>query len=371
MAAEHSYPQLRVNWTWFILALLILWTLALGYFPSMTLNLPASYYWLMALVAVIGIFLSIVLHEMTHSLMARRYGLAGKTITLFIFGGVADLQKEPTRPGAEFWIAVVGPIFSIAFGVFFAVIEYVGTRDAWPQPILDVAHYLALFNFIIAYFNLIPAFPLDGGRIFRSIVWAWTGDVRKATRIASGLSTFFGWLLIVLGVVQILSLGPFNFINGLWLIFLGMFLNALARANYFHVLMSSVLAREPIEHAMKHENFSVHPDTSLRELVNDVYKYHTKLFPVTDGEKLVGCVEYKGVKNVPEREWSAHQVREIIEPESSENVISPHDEIMRVFERLRSGVNDELIVADHGQVVGRVSLRDILDFFALKMELGG
>jgi len=369
--AEHSYPQLRVNWTWFILAILILWTLALGYFPSMNQDLSASAYWMMALVALAGIFLSIVLHELSHSLMARRFGLQGKSITLFIFGGVADLQKEPTRPGAEFWIAVVGPAFSIVFATLFAVIEYWGTRLAWSQAVLDVTHYLALFNFIIAYFNLIPAFPLDGGRIFRSIVWAWTGDVRKATRIASGLSTFFGWFLIFLGVMQILALGPFNFINGIWLIFLGAFLITLAKANYLHVLMSSVLAREPIERAMKHENFSVHLDTPLSELVDDVYKYHTKIFPVTEGEKLVGCVEYKGVKNVPEREWNRHQVREIVEPQTAEKVVSPREEIMRVFDKLKSGRNDELIVADQGRVVGRVSLRDILDFFTLKMELGG
>lgn len=372
MAAESAFPKVRINWTWFILAILILWTLAFTYFPSVTMNLSTGAYWLMALAGLIGIVVSIVLHEMSHSLMASRFGLGARTITLFVFGGVADLRSEPTRPGAEFWIAAVGPFFSFLFGIFFSVVEYFGVQAGWSQPVTDVARYLARFNLVVAYFNMLPAFPLDGGRIFRSAVWAWTGDVKKATRIASGLSRFFAYLLIVLGVLQALAFTAFGVINGVWLIFLGIFLNALTSANYLHAMMSNLLERETVARAMKRDQFSVHPETSLREFVDDVYKHQSKLLPVTDErEKLVGLAEFQGVKAVPEGEWSRHQVREIVEPKAEESVVSPRDAIMPVLERLKNGRHDELIVADQGRVVGRISVRDIMDFFTLKMELEG
>ena len=205
--------EVKVDITWTILALLVTWTLALGFFPERYENLTTVTYWWMGVIGALGLFASIVFHELCHSLVARRNGLPMEGITLFIFGGVAEMHEEPASPKAELWMAVAGPLSSILLALIFYLASLAGKAGALPLPVTGVISYLALINGILAGFNLLPAFPLDGGRILRAILWMRSGSLRLATRIASGIGSGFGTLLIILGVFSVLF---GSFIGGIW-----------------------------------------------------------------------------------------------------------------------------------------------------------
>jgi len=195
--------EVGIDASWVIIAILIAWSLSTGVFPFQYKDLATQTYWMMGILGAIGLFLSIIAHEFCHSLVARKSGMPMKGITLFIFGGVAEMGEEPPSAKAEFQIAVVGPLSSIAIALLFYAIYALGEVGGWPPPFNGVVAYLAMINMLLAVFNLIPAFPLDGGRILRSILWGWKKNLRWATRVASGIGSGFGIFLIVLGVIRI------------------------------------------------------------------------------------------------------------------------------------------------------------------------
>jgi Zn-dependent protease len=176
--------EVRIDWSWIILAILVAWSLSVGFFPFRFRNLSTETYWLMGIVGALGLFFSIIFHEMSHSLVARRYGMPMKGITLFIFGGVAEMGEEPSSAKTELMMALAGPISSIVMALVFYGISLLGRQGEWPQPVIGVIQYLSYINGLLAGFNLIPAFPLDGGRILRSILWGWKSNLRWATRIS-------------------------------------------------------------------------------------------------------------------------------------------------------------------------------------------
>jgi Zn-dependent protease len=205
--------EVKIDLSWVILALLITWSLAQGLFPHYFKGLTNATYWWMGIFGALGLFFSIVFHELCHSLVARKYGLPIKGITLFIFGGVASMEQEPPSAKAEFLMAIAGPASSIVLGVIFFIIRTVGIETDWSVPLTGIFTYLAFINWVLAGFNLIPAFPLDGGRVLRSALWKWKNDIRWSTRIASRVGAVFGLVLIFLGVIQFFS---GNFIGGIW-----------------------------------------------------------------------------------------------------------------------------------------------------------
>ncbi len=361
--------EVKVDPSWLILAVLITWSLARGLFPAYYENLSLTSYWWMGVAGTLGLFLAIVFHELSHSLVARRRGLPMKGITLFIFGGVAEMSDEPENPKTELVMAAAGPISSIVLGLFFLAIWLGSRAGGWPVPVIGVLGYLAFINFILAGFNLLPAFPLDGGRILRSLLWRWQGSLRRATRTSSRIGAGFGVVLIVLGAVNFIS---GNFIGGAWWFLIGMFLRSAAQSSYRQVVIRKTLEGEKVERFMNREPVSVPAGASVEELVNDyVYRHHFKMYPVVEGERLAGCVTTRRIKEVPREEWSQRRVGELINGCSEENSISPETDAVEALAVMNRTENGRLLVVEDGRLVGLITLKDLLGFLSVKLDLEG
>jgi len=361
--------SVRIDISWIIIAILITWSLALGLFPQYYKDLSKATYWLMGAIGALGLFASIVFHELCHSLVARRYGLPMKGITLFIFGGVAEMEEAPPSAKVEFLMAVAGPISSILLGGFFYGILIVGRAIGFPDPVRGVIGYLAVINLILAAFNLLPAFPLDGGRMLRSALWGWKGNLRWATRIASRIGIGFGMVLVFFGVLQVL-LG--NFIGGIWWFMIGMFLQNAARGSYQQVLTRQAFKGEKVRRFMEPNPITVPPSISIKELVEDFfYKYYFKMFPVVENGRLLGCITSRQVKGITRQEWDQHTVRELVWKCSPENTISPEDDVLKALSIMSIAGNSRLMVVEGDRLVGIVALKDMLTLLSLKMDLEG
>jgi len=361
--------EVKLNLTWLLLALLITWTLAAGFFPADYPELAPATYWWMGLAGAAGILFSIVFHELTHSLVARRYGLPIKGITLFIFGGVAEMETEPSRPKVEFLMAVAGPLASLLLAGVFDQAERIAEALSWSVAVVGVLHYLALLNLVLAIFNLVPAFPLDGGRMLRAALWHWTGNLRRATLIASRIGSGFAIALMVLGALAFIQ---GNFVAGMWWVLIGAFLRSAANSSYQQLLVREALRDKPVRELMSTEPVTVGSETTLEQLLEDyVYRHHFKLLPVVDGGELKGCITVRDIKQVPREKWASATVADVASPCSSRNTVSPNVPASRLLAEMgRPGaVESRLMVVDDGRLVGVISLRDLAEYVALKLEL--
>jgi Zn-dependent protease len=362
--------KVRVDASWLIIAALVTWSLAVGLFPATYRGLTASAYWWMGAMGALGLFGSIVVHELSHSLVARRFGLPMEGITLFVFGGVAEMGEEPKSAKVEFLMAIAGPLTSILIGaVCYAV--YHAVKGVWPVPVIGVVAYLYWINWILAAFNLIPAFPLDGGRVLRSALWRyWNGDLRRATRVASSIGSGFGVVLMVLAVWQLFQ---GSFIGAVWWFMIGMFLRGASQASYQQMVVRTVLGGEPVRRFMKTDPVTVHPDMSIEELVDSyVYRYHYKMFPVVIGSnQLAGCVTTQQVKTVPRDEWRRHTVMDVMQPPSPRNTVGPDTDAMSALQLMSTTRTSRLLVAERGTLVGIIVLKDLLSLLSLKLDLEG
>jgi Zn-dependent protease len=354
--------------SWLIVVVLVVWTLARGTFPQTTPGLAPATYWVMAVLGAIGLFGSIVLHELGHSLVARQFDVPIRGITLFIFGGVAELEREPPTAKAEFWVAVGGPLVSVLIGGVSLVIWFVATATGWPPPIRAFFGFLAWINLVLVAFNMIPAFPLDGGRVLRSLLWATKGSLRWATKVTSTIGSLFGLFLIGLGILFLLNGVIFQ---GIWFVLIGMFLRAAASASYQQLLVRRALEGEPVHRFMTRDPVTAPAEITLRELVEDyIYRHHYKMFPVVDAEgRLIGCISTSQVKSVPREDWESTTVGEVAEQCSGRNTISPFADAMSALSRMqRLGVS-RLMVTEGDRVVGMFSIRDVMKLMELRVEL--
>ena len=360
--------QVSLDPSWFLLALLITWTLASGLFPIDYPDLETPVYWWMGVAGAIGIFFSIIFHEFSHSMVARWFGIKISGITLFVFGGVAKLEKEPPSPSSEFLMAAAGPLSSFLLAAIFSAIEDFAIASNWPTPVVGVLFYLAYINTILAIFNLVPAFPLDGGRMFRAALWAWKKDLRGATKISSQIGRGFGLVLIILGVLSFIQ---GNFIGGMWWILIGMFLRGAASGSYKQLLAKQVVSDEPISSFMQHNPVTVPPSSSIADWIEDfVYEYHFKMFPVVENSRLLGCISTDSIKGLSRDDWQNTTVRELMVPVSKDNTIASDtstQELMSNFLLNRRG--SRYMVVDKEQLVGMISLKDLLEVIALKLEI--
>ncbi len=361
--------EVRIDASWLIIAALVLWSLAVGLFPYWYPGLPAGTYWWMGAIGAAGLFGSIIVHELFHSLVARRYGMPMRGITLFVFGGIAEMEHEPQSAKAEFMMAIAGPLASIGIGFVFYGLTLAG-RDVWPIPVLGIVAYLAWINWILAAFNLIPAFPLDGGRVLRAALWHFKGDLPRATRIASGVGATFGVILMVLGVFQLFT---GNFIGAVWWFLIGLFIRGASQMSYQQVLVRAALEGEPVRRFMNTQPITVAPDTSVEELVEDyIYRYHHRMYPVVGpSQELIGCVSTEQVKSVPRNQWGQHRVEEILQPCSVRNTISPDVDAASVLAKMSKTGTSRLMVVDQGRLLALVSSRDLTRFLSTKLELEG
>lgn len=358
--------QIRLDPSWFIIAVLITWTLAVGVFPNTHAGLSASTYWAMGVAGAIGLFISIVLHEFSHSIVARRYGIPMKGITLFVFGGVAEMGDEPPNPKSEFMMAIAGPIASCIIGGVFLLLGFLA-GNILRGSVEGVLMYLGTINLILAAFNMVPAFPLDGGRVLRSALWHFKGNLRKATRIAANFGSAFGILLFVLGTFAIIT---GNFISGFWWFLLGMFVRQAAAGAYQSVIVREQLKGEPVSKFMRTDVISVPGEITVRDLVEDyVYRHHYSMFPVVAGEELAGCVTTSEIRNVPKEAWERTPVSDIATKCDPSSTVAPNEDMMKAFTKMAQTGASQLMVVDAGKVVGIVSARDIMNMLAVRVEL--
>jgi Zn-dependent protease len=358
--------EVKVDLSWLILAVLITWSLARGLFPQYYQDLSTWSYWWMGIGGMIGLFLSIVLHELAHSLVARRYGIPMHGITLFIFGGVAEMTDEPESAKSELLMAIAGPITSVIIGFILLGLSWT-VGSGWTTPVQGVLIYLGFLNIVLAVFNMLPAYPLDGGRVLRSVLWTWKNDLRWATRVTSRIGSGFGIVLIIFGAINFIT---GNFIGGIWMALIGLFLRSVAQQGYQQLLIRKSLEGETIERFMRTNPVTVPRSKSVREFVEDyVYQHHFKLYPVVEDSRLAGCATVDRVKDVDREEWDNKTVGDIAAECNDENTMSPDTDAVDALGKMRKTGKSRMMVARDGELVGVIALKDMLDFLSLKIDL--
>lgn len=352
--------------SWFVVAVLITWSLATSLFPSQYKDLGPSTYWFMGLAGAIGLFLSILAHELGHSVVAQQFSVPIRGITLFLFGGVAELAREPPSAWAEFWVAIAGPAVSAVVALGFLGLGAVAPLFL-PVPITGVLSYLGWVNGLVVVFNLIPAFPLDGGRVLRSLIWSWRGDLRQATRITATLGTAFGTFLVLMGIFTLLQGG---LIQGIWSVMIGVFLRNGAQMSYQQALIRRALEGETISRFMTTTVIGVPHSLTIQQFVDDyLLHFHHKLYPVFSANQLLGSITSRDVLRVARGDWQTHTVGQMLQPLNAENTISPQADAMEALARMNREQQSRLMVVRDGQLVGVLTLKDLIDFMALKVEL--
>ncbi len=360
--------KVRIDLSWIFLAVLVTWSLAQGFFPNFYMGLKADTYWWMGVFGALGLFGSIIFHELFHSLVARKYGMPMKEITLFIFGGVANMEDEPPNAKAEFLMAIAGPLSSFALALGAYGLSRLAILNLRLFPVFAVLSYLSWINVLLAIFNLVPAFPLDGGRVLRAALWQWKKNINRATRIASGIGSGFGIFLIVSGIYFLIS-GAF--IGGLWWALIGMFLWSASRMSYQRLLLSQAFRGEPVRRFMKSDPVTVPRSVTLDDFVDDyVYKHHFKMFPVSENGNSPQCITVRDVKSIPRDEWSDYTVGEVAHSCSSDNSIQAGEDAMHALSKINTSNNSRLMVLDEQKnLVGILALKDLLRFLSLKLDL--
>lgn len=358
----------HVDLSWLIIAVLITWSLAAGYFPFRYEGISSSTYWLMGIAGAAGLFFSIVFHELFHSVVARRFGLPMKGITLFIFGGVAEMDDEPPGPKAEFYMAIAGPFSSVVLSLAFFAVHAAG-EAVLPAAVTGVLDYLAFLNLVLAGFNLLPAFPLDGGRVLRSLLWQWKKDLRWATRVASAIGSGFGLLLIFSGLLNLMT---GNVIGGIWQAMIGLFLRSAAQDSYQQVMVRKALEGETVGGLMSTDPVTVPPALTIDGLVNEyMYRFYHKMYPVADNGVLLGCITTGQVKEIPREEWKSRSVGDVAVRCSPENTVEPGLDALKALSVMNRTGNSRLMVVADGRLVGIISLKDIMGLLSMRHELEG
>ena len=356
--------QIGLDYSWFLIFILITWTLAAGYFPAEFSNWPTGEYWAVGAVTAIFFFTSVLLHELGHSVVALRYKIPVRSITLFIFGGMAQIGAEPPSAKAEFLIAIAGPAVSFALAIFFGLLQPVFTTVA---PVLAVVKYLAYINAALGLFNLIPGFPLDGGRVFRAMVWGITHSLHRATAIAGGVGRIIGFLFILLGVWLIFSS---SFINGLWIAFIGWFLESSAGAQVQQQRLQELLVGHRASEVMSRDFPFVSDDITLQQMVDaHILGQGRRSFVIEHGDKIVGLLTLHNIREVPRDEWTMTTSAQAMIPMTQLKRVQPDTELWAAVEEMdRDGVNQLPVMTD-GQIEGMLSREDVLSYLRTLEEI--
>jgi len=357
--------EIGVHYTWLLAFILIAWSLAQGYFPQSYPGWDTTTYWTTGVIAALLLFGSVLAHEMAHSLVATARGLRVRSITLFIFGGVSNIEGEPERPQVEFVMAIVGPLTSLVLaGIFWGIQQAVDDRGS---PLAAILGYLALINAILAVFNLIPGFPLDGGRVLCSIIWRVTGSLAKATNIAATVGRVFGWIFITYGVFQLFS---GNFLGGLWIAFIGWFLSSAADASRREVTLQEQLSGIRVGDIMDTMPECINAHTTVRELVWQNFIQHgRRAVPICYDDKLYGIVTLTDVKRLPQERWAETPV-EAIMTRSPLYTVMRDDDLNAALKLLAQHGLNQVPVLSEGRLVGLLSRADIIRYLQISQELG-
>lgn len=377
--------NIRIDWSWLFIFFLVSWNLA-TVFGRAHLDWSPGLSWITAILAALLFFASVLAHELAHSMVAISQGVPVRNITLFLFGGISNIQRNPPSPRAEFLITIVGPITSIALGLLF--IWLASTRitpidAALTNPELTIAQldplatlllWLGPINVLVGLFNLIPGFPLDGGRILRSILWAVTNNLRRATRWAAGVGQVIAWLMIFGGIAMVFGVEiPFfgsGLISGLWLAFIGWFLSSASAQGYQQVLIEDVLEGVPVSRMMRTNPRTVPADISVANLIQDyIMATDDRAFPVVENDRFVGLVTLEDVRGVPRDARDNTTVKAIMTPTERLVVTQPQDEASEALTKLVRRDVRQLPVVQNGSMVGMLRRRDIIRWLQLESQL--
>jgi Zn-dependent protease len=353
-----------LDYSWFLIFGLLTWVLAVSYYPTEFKHWSAAEYWFMGAITAVMLFVSVLLHELGHSLVARHYKISVQKITFFIFGGVSQIADEPPSAGAEFLVAVAGPAVSFALALIFWKLQPLVANI---PPLLALAKYLALLNVVLGVFNLTPGFPLDGGRVFRAIVWRINRNFQRATIIAALTGRVFGFLFILLGVWQALA---GNFFNGLWTAFIGWFLESAAVNEAQQQVVKDLLAGHKVSEMMKHDYVQVSGDTTLQELVDKhVLGAGHRCFVVSRGGVFTGLLTLSDIKKTPRAAWPSTAVAQVMIPSDKLVSVQPDSEVWTSIARMgRDGIN-QLPVVQGDAVVGVLSRDDVIHYLGILRAL--
>jgi Zn-dependent protease/CBS domain-containing protein len=360
---------LRVHISWFLIFILITWSLAGAYFPQRYPHWQPALWWTVGLTTTLLFFTSVVVHEVAHSLVARSRGLPTGDITLFIFGGAAQITEEPRSAGTEFLMAIAGPLTSLVLSALFGILALI-TRQV-SEPIAALSTYLAGINAMLSAFNLLPGFPLDGGRVFRAVLWAIRRDFRWATRWATLAGQGLAYIFITLGLWQVFR---GNWTNGLWIAFIGWFLDNAAQTSYRQVALQSLLAGHTVREVMTRECHPLSPALTLEQLVHEhMLTTGRRCYPIMiEGQigQIQGLLTIHGVKQIPRQRWTTTTAQQAMIPLDKLKTISPDEGLWSALQQMtEEGVN-QLPVMEAGRLLGMLARDNVLTFLRTRAELG-
>lgn len=378
--------DIRVDWSWLLIFALVSWNLS-NLFGQAHSSWSPSLVWGLSVFAALLFFASVLGHELAHSLVAKAQGVPVRNITLFMFGGVSNIQRDPGSPGGEFWMALVGPLTSVVLGALLLVIgsTAIGPLTNLTEPAKLVAQFsplralvlwLGTINLTLGIFNLIPGFPLDGGRVLRSILWAAIGDLRRATRWAAWVGQLIAWAMILTGVSMVFGLQvPFfgtGLASGVWLSFIGWFLHSASTQSYRQLVVHDILEQVAVERVMRVDPPTVPPNSSVSDLVhNHVMGTDDYGFPVMDEALLAGIVTLDDVRKVAREDWDTTIVREIMTPANQLVTVNPEEDAAEALDKLTQNDIRQLPVVRDGELIGLLRRRDIIKWLQLHSEMSG
>jgi Zn-dependent protease/CBS domain-containing protein len=353
-----------VHPSWFLIFGLVTWSLATGYFPFALRGEDDALHWLLGVLSALLLFGSVLVHELAHSLVAKAQGLDAKSITLFIFGGVSNLSSESPRPRVEFLIAVVGPLSSFVIAGLAWLGAVASPAGSAPEAVLG---YLAVVNALLGGFNLIPGFPLDGGRVFRSIVWQTTGSLRRATEIAAAAGTLVAYAFFVWGFIRVIN---GELLAGIWIAAIGWFLQDAAGASVQQVRVESALRGTTVGSILRPDATAVAPGTTVGELIEQHFlPANRRAMPVVDG-RLVGIVTLSDIRKVPPELRATTPVADVMGGSDGLVTVSPRATLAQALEALGRGDYEQIPVVEDGRLLGLLTRADVIRQFQLRTELG-
>lgn len=358
--------RIRIDQSWFVAFFLFAWTLSVGYFPLQVPDYPALTYWVAGVVSSLGLFACVLLHELSHCFVARRLGVGVRQITLFIFGGVSEMdQAGSNTPEAEFKTTIAGPLSSLGLAIIFVAIAYL-LQNSVDRIVLETIHYLYYVNFLLAGFNLIPGFPLDGGRVLRSYLWHRSGNLRQATKTAARVGGVIAMIIIAMGAVSFLTL---HIIPGVWLILIGLFLKSSAENEYRAYEIRSGLQDMTLQDIMT-PPISVNTSMTISQFVNDyVFHYHYRMFPVMELGRFIGMIDVASIKNVPANEWPTTKIGGYLSDPSTYCVLAPDMDATDALRRLLTNNCSRAPVVANGTLVGILTRSDLFKLASLKGDI--
>src|SRR5215467_9441289 len=358
--------RIRIDHSWFIAFLLFAWIFSSRYFPLQIPDYPAFSYWFAGTVSSLALFACVLLHELSHCLVARRLGTPVRQITLFIFGGVSEMaQNQSNSPMTEFLTTIAGPVSSLLLGLLFAAVVAV-LRSGLDRLSIEMLRYLYYVNFLLAAFNLIPGFPLDGGRVLRSYLWHRSGNLRQATKSASRVGGIFAMTLIVIGVLSVLAM---HIIPGVWLLLIGLFLKSSAENEYRAFEVRFGLQNMKLSEIMA-PAIAVNSSMTISQFVNEyVFHYHFRVFPVLELNRFVGMMDVRSIKHIPANEWPTTKIGGFLSNPSTYCVLDPNVDATDALRILISQNCTKAPIVRNGELLGILTQSDLFKLVSLKREI--